>query len=712
MSRLPLHLCWMTLLVACDSRQDARSFGLTERVVVQGLTFPTGLPAPQPVRLVSAFPALAFDSPLWFGVLPDGRGRVVVAEQVGVLRSFVHDAGATTAPVFLDIRDRVNAGGEEGLLGVAFHPDYASNGWFYVYYSASAPRRSVIARYRVSAGNPDVADRDSEQILLQIEQPFANHNAGALAFGPDGMLYVASGDGGSGNDPFNNAQSLGTLLGKILRLTPEGGVPIDNPFVGVAGARGEIWAYGLRNPWRMSFDRETGALWAGDVGQGAQEEIDLIVRGGNYGWRVYEGTRSNVNPQSLPPEAFLPPVHSYERDVGISVTGGVVYRGTAIPSLRGAYLYADFSSGNMWALVHDGTQKVSNVQVATATLPSSFGEDSAGEVYVCSFDGRIYRLADGGSGGGGGASYPVTLSASGLFTDLASLTPAPGVIEYDVNAALWSDGARKRRFMALPGSAQVTFAADEAFRLPVGTVLVKHFEIELATGANKRLETRVLVHHVSGWEGRTYRWTATGTDAVLLSGAEDETIVARDEAGGARVQTWHYPSPSECMTCHTAAAGRVLGLRAAQLNRLFPYPGLADNQLRSWNHIALFTRDIGAHGQFGALADPADVNAGVAERARAYLDVNCANCHRSGGPTPVDLDLRAGLDVTQLRTHGVPASNPVGGDPSRLRVAPGDKARSDLWERLRRRDVFAMPPLGSHVVDPLAVQLIGAWIDG
>jgi len=342
-----------------------------------------------------AFPNLSFENPVLITHAGDGSNRLFVVEQAGRIRVFPNDAAvrADEVVVFLNKTAEVLSGGELGMLGLAFDPDYAANGFFYVNYTLDNPRRSRIARFRVSA-DPARAAPESETVLLEFEQPFANHNGGALAFGPDGMLYAASGDGGSAGDPQNNAQRLDTLLGKVLRIAPDGSIPSDNPFADRPGARGEIWAYGLRNPWRMSFDRQTGTLWAGDVGQGAREEIDIIVRGGNYGWRVYEGTQPFDNPANLPADAFLAPVLDYGRELGGSVVGGYVYRGTALPALAGAYVYGDFLSGRVWALYYDAAAGAvtENAEIARVPNPSSFGEDAAGEIYATSFDGRIYRL--------------------------------------------------------------------------------------------------------------------------------------------------------------------------------------------------------------------------------------------------------------------------------------------------------------------------------
>ncbi|MBX3463412.1 MAG: PQQ-dependent sugar dehydrogenase [Planctomycetes bacterium] len=707
-----LRLCLVFALAAASfagcGGGDGPSYGLDRRVEVPPLPLPTGLPSPTPVQWEVAFPALEFDRPVDLVALPDGSNRLAVVEQQGRILVFANDPAASAASVFLDLRAVTQFGGEEGLLGLAFHPDYATNGWLYVYSTRGAPRRSVLSRFTVSASDPNAADPASEVELLAFAQPFGNHNGGALAFGPDGRLYVSSGDGGGANDPLDQAQSLTTLLGKILRLEPDGSVPVDNPYAGAGGGvRGEIWAHGLRNPWRMSFDPATGRLWVGDVGQGEQEEIDLIERAANYGWPVFEGTRPNRNPQALPPSAFRAPVHTYGRDAGASVTGGHVYRGSAVPSLRGAYVYADFVSGRVFALVHDGEQVVQDTLLATVPSPAAFGTDQAGELLVCCFDGRVRRLVPM-PGGPVVTAMPAALSATGLFADLATLTPVAGVLEYELNAEFWSDGARKRRWLALPGTARI--AVDEPWRFPVGTAVVKHFELEVQPGVWRRLETRVLLHQALGWQGYTYRWDDAGAEALLVDDGGASFVVDVQDADGVRQQAWQLPSRAACLVCHTAAAGRVLGLSTAQLNRSFDFPLRRDNQLRTWNHIGLFTPDLGDASALPALADPHDPTQPLGARARAWLEANCSGCHRPGAPVPVELDLRAATALPATGLVGVPAVVPVPGG-SGVRLQPGQHAQSDLWLRVGRRDGFGMPPLGSTRVDARGLDLLRQWID-
>jgi glucose/arabinose dehydrogenase len=366
-------------------------------------------PAPSEVSLESAFPDFPrFDRPLFFGPIPDRSGRHVVVERPGRVHVFEmsREGRATSPRHFLDLtRWTRTEHNEEGLLGIAFHPRFAENGRFFVHYSRSGPRRGRIAEFLVDPSRPDQADPRSERVVLEVRQPWGNHNGGHLEFGPDGMLYITLGDGGAAGDPRENAQDLSTLLGSILRIDVDGrtgdlpyAIPPDNPFVGRPGARGEIWALGLRNVWRFSFDPKTGRLWGGDVGQDLWEEIDAIEKGGNYGWPWKEGFADFRPRGKRGPGEFRAPVLAYDRDDGWSVTGGYVYRGEGVPALRGRYVYGDYVSGRIWAIDADPMRPPDPRVVAQCPSPSSFGIDVWGELYVCSFDGRIYRFVDAPDG--------------------------------------------------------------------------------------------------------------------------------------------------------------------------------------------------------------------------------------------------------------------------------------------------------------------------
>jgi glucose/arabinose dehydrogenase len=320
----------------------------------------------------------------------DGSGRIFVAEQEGAIR-VIRDGALVDEP-FLDISERIKAGGEQGLLGLAFHPDFPTDPRFFVNYTDTKGDTRV-SSFVVDPASPDRADPESEVRLLFIDQPYANHNGGALAFGPDGFLYISTGDGGSGGDPHGNGQSLETLLGKILRIDvdkTEGdnayAVPADNPFVGEAGALPEIFVYGLRNPWRMSFDRANGDLWIGDVGQSSWEEIDVVrsgTSGQNFGWNLMEGDHCFRPAEGCEKPSLVPPVTEYGRDEGTTVIGGTVYRGSEQPALVGAYVFADFGSRRFW-LIDAASDGPSDPVLALEDGPNvaSFGEDEAGEIYA------------------------------------------------------------------------------------------------------------------------------------------------------------------------------------------------------------------------------------------------------------------------------------------------------------------------------------------
>ncbi len=361
------------------------------------------------INLMHAFPNLSFEQPVDFQYANDGTNRVFVVGQEGVIWVFNNSASTSVTTVFLNFTDRVRTSNEEGLLGLAFHPDFNDSRCFYVYYSAAdEPRRSVIARYNVSLTDPNQADKESELVLLEILQPYSNHNGGQLAFGPeDGYLYIATGDGGSGGDPQGNAQNLTNLLGSILRIdvdNPSNGknysIPVDNPVEGnLEGYREEIFAYGFRNPWRFSFDPEMGWLWAGDVGQSEREEINIVEKGKNYGWNIKEGSSCFNPPSGCNSTGLVDPIWEYDHSVGNAIIGGYIYRGEKFKDdLEGIYIYGDFGTGLIWGLSYNGTTPadvsvLDNSVLMDSTLRiNSFGVDKDNEFYILSSDDNIYAI--------------------------------------------------------------------------------------------------------------------------------------------------------------------------------------------------------------------------------------------------------------------------------------------------------------------------------
>ena len=589
------------------------------------------------------------------------------------------------------------------------------NRTFYVHYTTDKPRTLVISAFQTFADRPDRADPSSEWVLIQLEKTHHSHNGGMLAFGPDGMLYIAIGDAFKHPAWFNHAQDLTSLFGKILRIDPSTGspygIPPDNPFVGKDGTRSEIWAYGFRQPWCFSFDRETGDLWLGEVGRDDYEEINLIERGGNYGWSAYEGTEEHRNRDHIPFEKTVAPVLSIPHATARAVIGGYVYRGSRLPSIRGSYIYGDAASGTIWSLRQEQGRMVSQTEVSFVEGVASFAEDRLGNLYAGSLPGRIYRFDEANS-----TPFPQQLSATGVFRDVESLEPSDGLIPYDVVSPLGSDGARKRRWIALPGETKIGFKRAWAWDFPQGTVLVKHFEMMLQPqGPPRRLETRVLIHETTGWAGYTYQWNEQQTDADLLTSSDSEQLTIGGTDGELRKVNYLYPGPGDCMRCHTESAGWILGVRTNQINFVAAYDHGPANQLSVLNELGLFGERIQDLADVPpAMVDPSNQEAPIRDRARAYLAANCSNCHR-GDAVNGPMDLRYDVPIEKTATIIQPLSEGVAMIRHKMFqyiITPENKELSFLLARMMSPSFkHRMPPVGSTRPDSLGGQIVGAWID-
>jgi len=663
---------------------------------------------------------LSFSSPIAMLQAPGDNSRWFVVEQPGRVVKF-----ATSNPVaqsFIDITDRVAYGGEMGLLGMAFHPNFPQDPRVFLSYTnVDGPRISRISSFR-TLDNGATLDPTTEHVLLTVDQPEDNHKGGNIAFGPDGLLYIGFGDGGGGGDDhgtIGNGQRLTTMLGKMLRIDvgsdPNGTsytVPASNPFFNQAdhcpsAGRAspncpEIFAWGLRNPWRWSFDRLNGNLWVADVGQDTWEEVDQVKSGENYGWRCREGAH-DFNTSAGCSGPFVDPVAEYDHSEGNSITGGYVYRGTQATSLVGRFLFGDFVSGRLWAWIPENASQPREPThlMDTGLAISSFGQGNDGELYLVNYGAGTLHHLNFQSGPVTG-SVPQNLSETGCVSATDPTQPASGLIPYAINSPFWSDGADKERWLAIPDGQVITVGTDKDWELPNRSVLMKNFRV-----GTRLIETRLLMRHPDGtWGGFTYEWNAQQTDATLVEGGAD-----RDIGGG---QMWRFPSEAQCLECHTDAAKRSLGLETAQLNRDFTYTqtGRTANELATLSHIGLLSPAVADSAAEPAMPDPADTSAPLGDRARAYLHTNCSQCHRPNGPTPSTMDLRytTALNATNA-CNAMPQAGDLGiGADARL-IAPGSSANSVLVNRANRRDSNGMPPLASNEVDADGVALLTQWID-
>lgn len=645
-----------------------------------------------------AHPNLSFDSAVFAYQAPGEDGYWYVGEQSGELWRFADNPAVADRELVLDLSDQINISYELGFLDAAFSPDFVTDSVLYLSYTApSSIGIATTVLSRVTSPDGGVTfDLATESVLFELEQPYNNHNGGQIAFGPDGYLYLSLGDGGSGGDPENNGQDTDTLLGSILRLDVSGSsgykIPADNPFV-MGGGREEIYAYGFRNPWRFSFDRETGELWVGDVGQYLWEEVDRVELGGNYGWNIKEG--SSCYEATICDEAgLIDPIVEYDHSIGFAIIGGYVYRGEQIPQLVGTYLFADHFAGAAMGITYDPITGEAGWETFTSGgfRVSAFAESNNGELFMLGQQDGLYQIIS--ANGGAGNLFPQLLSESGCVDPADPTQAAPGLIPYEVNAPFWSDGAEKRRWFALPDGSSISVGEDGDWELPMGTVLMKEFQL-----AGQRLETRLMVRHDDGeWAGYTYVWNEAQNDAsYVASGAVVETPTGQ----------WSVPSGPACLQCHTEAAGRSLGLENSQLSREVDFgDGVLLDQLTGFAEMGVME----VQGAVEALPAPFGDEA-LDLRARSYLHTNCSQCHRPEGGTPVEtLDFRFTTAFEAMGACDVePIRGELGLEEPRL-ISPGAPESSVIVARMASEDSARMPPLGSAVVDEDGVQLLSDWI--
>ena len=740
---LGLSFCLPIPLAAADG--DAKSVrkptGIQQRELWTTSNL-TGSPDPtDPYTTERVFRGINFFEPLAVDPIP-GTNRLMVATRPGKIYTFEKRAEAKRADLLLDIG--------KTTYGLAVDPDFAKTGYIYVVYILDPVNvgddGSRLSRFKVKPGsNPPVADKQSEEIILTWMS--GGHNGGCMRFGPDGMLYVSTGDASPvADEPHVLGQTIDDLPGSILRIDVSRGeagrkyaIPKNNPFVGRPDARGEIWSFGHRQVWKFSFDKPTGRLWAGEIGQDLWEMIYLIERGGNYGWSVREGSHPFRPERPKGPGEFQQPVVEHPHSDFRSITGGWVYHGKRLPELAGAYLYGDYDMGKVWMLRYDDGKVTEHRQLAdTQVRIVDIAMDLDGEIYFVDFaGGGLHRLIQAPKPLTAEKPFPQKLSETGLFASTKDHIPAKGLIPYSVNAALWSDGAEKERFIAIPGEGQIEFdvvvypekppTAPPGWRFPDGTCLVKTFSLETEPGnpkSKKRLETRVLQHRrMPGnddeygnqvWYGYTYVWNDEQTDAELLDAKGlTRTYEIKDPKadGGIRKQEWRFPSRSECTLCHTMAARYQLGVNTLQMNKDHDYGGVIANQLATLEHIGLFKEKLPKRPEaLPRLVDYHDSSADINLRARSYLHANCSHCHRTWGGGNAEFHILANLPLKDTKALDArPQQGDLGTANARI-IAPGDPARSLFVARMKRLGLGRMPHVASSVVDEVGVQVVEEWI--
>lgn len=717
------------------------------RVAASTLQLPTSLSSSSYTTQV-AFPGVTFIDPLAVVTAPGDTNRVYVVEKAG--RIIVVDLNTPSRKVFLDLTAKVgSASGERGLLSLAFHPNYATNRQFFVWYTlntttpAGTGLHDRLSRFTRSTNDATLADSNSETAFITQFDEEGNHNGGTILFGNDGYLYLSLGDEGAYFDLYQNSQRINKdFFSGVIRIDvdrkpanlapnphPAIGagtyfVPADNPFVGATSFNGspvtpstvrtELWAVGLRNPFRMSIDSVTGQIWLADVGQGQREEINLIEKGKNYGWDYREGlVAANGNPGTPPPAAsFTNPIWDYGRDEGFVVTGGLVYRGSALPGLVGAYLFSDYGSGRLWALRDNGDRPLPASQVTELLIETGiagFGTDPRnGDVLLADLDSdTIRRLV----GSGGATALPATLTATGAFSNVANLTPAAGVVEYAPNVTFWSDYAQKRRWFALPDTtSRYTYAATENWTHPTGAVWVKHFDLETTRGnpaTARRIETRFLVKTADGVYGLSYRWNDAQTEANLVGPDGDERTLNVTEDGVIRPQTWQFPSRAACLTCHTPQGGYALSFNTRQLNRNFP--GGSSNQVSQLASAGYLTGTPGAPSTLPKMAAATDTSATLEVRVRSFLDANCVFCHQPGGSAQGNWDARFSTATASAGIVNGTLVNTLGDSTNRV-IVPGNVEKSILVRRVASNSSIRMPPVGSKELDPHGIALLEDYV--
>jgi len=655
--------------------------------------------APKPYVPEQFFTQIALNDALEMIAVP-GVHRLVAVEKGGKIWSFKDSPDAASKDLLIDLKPDHPA--LNYAYGIAFHPKWRENGLVFItyVYGDKVPDGSKLSRFKLMQQEPPVLDPKSETVLLTWQS--GGHNGASIQFGPDGMLYCSTGDAAAPSPPdsLKTGQDLSDFLSSILRIDvdrEENGkayaIPKDNPFLKTPNARPEIYAFGFRNPWKISFDPK-GRLWCGDVGWELWEMIHLVPKGGNHGWSAMEASQP-IMPETQGPGDIIPPVAAHPHTEAASITGGYVYHGSRFPELRDAYIYGDYETGKIWALWHDGTQVTRREEIAdTPHKIVSFGQSEDGEVYWMNWekDTRLFRLTKNPAIGKP-SQFPRKLSETGLFTDTAVQSPAAGVLPFEIAEPMWQDGASASRFVALPEgkSIKTTTSGNTAkpnykVEWPAESVLARTITLK------KKIETQVLHFDGETWNGYSYRWNDQGSDADLVGADGDEFTIDK--------QPWRIHGRAECARCHNNWSGFALGFQPDQLVSIGG---------KKPEEAALFDGPFFERLK-NRLVSSRDQSLPLEDRARSWLHANCAHCHRRHGGGSVQLMVNADLPTEETMTFN---EKPVRGDLglTDARVSfPGKPHQSVLMARIARSGNGHMPMIGAREVDPHGFRLLWDWI--